>query len=155
MQIPLESLIDGMMRTLREEVLPAVENRRARSQVWCVIDVLNNLRDTVEAKAAPLVEDAEAATAALVGVVQTLREGDRDAEAETVSATLADVPDEPPAARSAALHAAFVRTLEIIDPLPDEVAEALDPVLRSYLLPQAIRDVARLKPSLLGEISKG
>ena len=54
MLIAPETLIDGMLRTLEEEVLPHVGTAYARGQLHCVIDVLANLRDRIEEKAALL-----------------------------------------------------------------------------------------------------
>src|SRR5262245_57692442 len=115
MQLTIETLLDGVMRTLREAVLPAVEGRFARGQLFAVLDVLNNLRDRVEPRAA--LDDAEAASAAaaLDAVVAALG---RDVAAPLVAA-LADAPSGPPAARAAALRAALIRALALLDGLPE------------------------------------
>ena len=65
MQLTVEMLLDGVMRTLREAVLPAVGERFARGQLFAVLDVLQNLRDRVEPKAALAEVEAASATAAL------------------------------------------------------------------------------------------
>jgi len=151
MQLAVETLLDGVMRTLREAVLPAVEGRFARGQLFAVLDVLQNLRDRVEPKAA--LDDAEAvsATAALQRVVALLG----SEAAEPLAATLADAPTEPAAARAAALRAVLVRAFAVLDELPEPVAAPARVVLAEHLAAQAMRDVATLKPSLLQEISKG
>jgi hypothetical protein len=51
-QLAIETLLDGVMQTLREAVLPAVQERFARGQLFAVLDVLQNLRDRVEPKVA-------------------------------------------------------------------------------------------------------
>jgi len=151
MQLAVETLLDGVMRTLREAVLPAVEGRFARGQLFAVLDVLQNLRDRVEPKAA--LDDAEAVstTAALQRVVALLGS---DAAAPLARA-LADAPTEPAAARAAALRAVLVRAFALLDELPEPVAAPARAVLAEHLAAQAMRDVATLKPSLLQEISKG
>jgi len=52
MTIPVETLIDGLARTLTDAVLPDVTSRFARGQLFAVVDVLRNLRDRLEVKAA-------------------------------------------------------------------------------------------------------
>jgi len=59
MTIPVETLIDGLARTLTDAVLPEVTSRFARGQLFAVVDVLQNLRDRLEVKAA--LYEAEAA----------------------------------------------------------------------------------------------
>src|SRR5881275_3118225 len=114
MTIPLEALIDGAVRTLTEAVLPDVTSRFARGQLFAVVDVLRNLRDRLEVKAA--LHEAEAASAA--------------AALERAAAALGR---EAAAARIAGARAAVTE----------------------HLAAQTMRDLALLKPSLLGEISKG
>jgi hypothetical protein len=151
MQLAIQTLLDGVMRTLREAVLPSVEGRFARGQLFAVLDVLQNLRDRVEPRAD--LDDAEAASAetALRAVVATLG---RD-EAAPLVAALAGAPTGPPAARVAALRAALVRALAVLDDLPEATTAPARAALAQHLAAQAMRDVATLKPSLLEEISKG
>jgi hypothetical protein len=151
MQLAIETLLDGVMRTLREAVLPSVEGRFARGQLFAVLDVLQNLRDRVEPRAD--LDDAEAASAetALRAVIATLG---RDAAAPLVAA-LAGAPAAPPGARAAALRAALVRALAVLDDLPEATTAPARAALAQHLAAQAMRDVATLKPSLLEEISKG
>jgi hypothetical protein len=151
MQLAVETLLDGAMRTLREAVLPAVEGRFARGQLFAVLDVLQNLRDRVEPKAA--LADAEAAsTAAALRRVAQLVGPDA---ASTLAQAIDAAPAAPPAARAAALRAALVQAFRILDDLPDAIAAPARTVLAEHLAAQAMRDVALLKPSLLQEISKG
>ena len=70
-------------------------------------------------------------------------------------AATAGAPATPPHARSAALRAALVQTLEILEALPTETAEVARAAIGEHLAVQAMRDVAILKPSMLNEISKG
>src|SRR5947208_2925904 len=66
MTIPLETLIDGLVRTLTDAVLPDVTSRFPRAPLFAVVDVLRNLRDRVEVKA--VLHEAEAASAAAAHV---------------------------------------------------------------------------------------
>ena len=154
MYIPVEKLVDGCMHTLREDVLPAVESRFARGQLWAVLDVLQNLRDRVEERGELHTAEADSAAAALTHFAEALATAGHGDLAERTAAALAAAPREPAAARSAALRATLVRAVEILHELPGEHAAA-HAALAAHLGPQALRDLAVLKPSLLNEISKG
>ena len=152
MTIPVETLIDGLVRTLTDAVLPDVTSRFARGQLFAVVDVLRNLRDRVEVKAVLHEAEAASAAAALERAAAALGQG---AAAARIAAALAAAPAGPPAARAAALRAALVTALEAIDALPPHTAVAPRTAVAEHLAAQTMRDLAVLKPSLLGEISKG
>ena len=128
MRIPPELLVDGCVRTLQENVLPALDSRFARGQLYAVLDVLRNLRDRVE---------------------------ERRAFAEAVAARAAGAPPDPPEARRDALNGALVAALATIAVLPEAEGAAAHAALGGHLAAQALRDLATLKPSLLEEISRG
>ena len=146
-----EQLIDGVVRTLLESVLPGVTTRFARGQLYAAVEVLRNLRDRVDPRAELLDAESSSAAAALERVAAAL-----PAEAAaTVRAALAAAPANPPSERAAALRATLTSTLALIDALPaDAAGRARAPILE-HLAAQAFRDLAVLKPSLLTEISKG
>jgi hypothetical protein len=150
-QLSVETLLDGVMRTLREAVLPAVGERFARGQLFAVLDVLQNLRDRVEPKAELAEVEAASAAAALERAAQALPPPD----GPELTRALTDAPAGPPVARAAALRAIMVRAYEMLDALPDERGVAARSALAEHLAAQTMRDVAVLKPSLLEEISKG
>jgi hypothetical protein len=150
--IPVERLIDGCLQTLREEVLPEVASRAVRARVYAVLDVLNNLRDRVEAKLAPAATEASSALDALTKLAGALREAAKPDAAAALERALAAAPSEPPAARAAALRAAIA---EAIAAQPQGLSAPEREALRPHLSAQALRDVMLLKPSLLSEISKG
>ena len=151
MQLGVDILLDGVMRTLREAVLPAVQGRLARAQLFAVLDVLQNLRDRVESKAALDDAEAESAVHALTQVIAAIGPITGAALAEGLEAA----PEAPPGARAAALRALLVRAFGVVDALPDAAAAPARAALATHLAGQAMRDVAVLKPSLLQEISKG
>jgi len=148
--VPVEALIDGVVRTLTEAVLPDVGTRFARGQLYAAVDVLRNLRDRVELKTALSEAEAASAAAALERVVTTLP---ADAAGRLAQA-LGSVP-VPPAERAAALRAALVAALEAIDALPPHAGQAARAAIAEHLAGQTLRDLMVLKPSLLSEISKG
>ncbi len=151
MQLAVETLLDGVMRTLRDAVLPAVQGRFARGQLFAVLDVLQNLRDRVEPRASLDETEASSAADVLARVIDLLGPG----AGAPVAQALAGAPTGPPASRAAALRAALVRAFAVLDALPDDLAAPARSVLAEHLAAQAMRDVALLKPSLLHEISKG
>jgi hypothetical protein len=144
--LSLQLLIDGVMRTLREAVLPDVQTRFARGQVWAVLDVLNNLRDRIAPDPTQLQAEIDSATVALTQAIATLHLP----AAEPVVTALAAAPVLPLGDRVVALRAALVVALDATATHP----EARAPVL-AHLSAQAMRDIMCLKPSLLQEISKG
>ena len=148
--VPIEALIDGVVRTLVDSVLPDVAGRFARGQLYAAVDVLRNLRDRVEAKAALDEAEATSAAAALERVVATLPAD----SASGVAQALGGLPAAP-AERAAALRAALVVALEVIDALPPDVGEGARAAIAEHLAGQAVRDLMVLKASLLTEISKG
>jgi len=150
--IPVETLIDGLVRTLTEAVLPGVTDRFARGQLFTVVDVLQNLRDRLEVKAALLEAEAASAATALGRACAALG---REPAAARIAGALAAAPASPPAARAAALRAALVTALEAIDTLPEDRTAPARAAVAEHLAAQTMRDLAVLKPSLLGEISKG
>jgi hypothetical protein len=151
MGLGVDVLLDGVMRTLREAVLPAVEGRFARGQLFAVLDVLQNLRDRVEWRVAFDETEAASAATAITEAVRVLPA----AAGAPLARALADAPTAPPAARAAALRAVLVRALAVLDDLPDADTVPARTALTRHLAEQVMRDVALLKPSLLNEISKG
>ena len=146
-----DALIDGVVRTLVESVLPDVSTRFARGQLYAAVDVLRNLRDRLELRADLAAAEADSAAAALARVVAAL--GD-DAGARVAQALQA-APAAPPAERAAALRAAVATALEVLDALPSGNSAAARAALAEHLAAQVMRDLMVLKPSLLTEISKG
>ncbi|HUE29405.1 MAG TPA: hypothetical protein VMR79_00945, partial [Verrucomicrobiae bacterium] len=99
----------------------------------------------LEAEAASAAAALERAAAALA----------REAAGVRIAGALAAAPAGPPAERAAALRAALVAALEAIDALPEGLTAPARATIAEHLATQTMRDLADLKPSLLGEISKG
>jgi hypothetical protein len=150
--IPPERLIDGCLQTLREEVLPELSSRAVRGRLFAVLDVLNNLRDRIEPRREPAETESSSAEQALRGLAAALRDAGRAQQAADLERALADAPAAPPAARAAALRELLAGAIAT---RPEGLAAAEQAALRAHLAPQALRDLALLKPSLLAEISKG
>jgi hypothetical protein len=153
-RLTVETLLDGVVHTLTTAVLPGVSSRFARGQLYAAVDVLRNLRDRVEVKASLLDAEATSAAEALTAVIAVLREGGAAEPATVLAEAVASAP-RALGERVVALRAAIVFALEALDAAPPSLAERARPALAGHLAAQAIRDLAVLKPSLLGEISRG
>jgi len=154
-RIAPQTLLEGVVRTLHEQVIPHVESRIARGQLWAAIDVLRNLGGRIEAAIAPQQEEARSAGAALATLAARLRDAGDDALADAIERRLAEAPAIPASERVAALRDALGDAFARLDSLPAERADALRPILGGHLAAQAVRDLAWLQPSLLEEISRG
>lgn len=169
MRIPVERLIDGVVETLVGAVLPDLRTPFARGQLYAAVDVLRNLRDRVEERAALRDAEATSAEAALRRTLEVLctrargaagigdlRDETRDADASVVvEEALREAEGAPPDERLPALRRALVAALAAVDALPTDEAAAARAPLAAHLAAQAMRDVAVLKMSLLSEISRG
>jgi hypothetical protein len=151
MLVPLDTMVDGVVRTLTDNVMPNLTSRFARGQLFAVIDVLRNLRDRIDERASLLDEESESAAAALARVAAHLS----GTAATDVRAALAAVPEKSALDRVTALRAALVAALAAIDALPDDAAAPARAAIEQHLAAQTMRDLAVLKPSMVGEISKG
>jgi hypothetical protein len=72
MNIGLERLLDGIMTTLRNDVIPHVTEAYARGQAVGVIDLLNNIAPRLEWARGPLLIDIEEKRALLHAVAKIL-----------------------------------------------------------------------------------
>ena len=155
MRVSPQTLLEGVVRTLHDQVLPHLESRPARGQLWAAIDVLRNLGGRIEPAVAALEEEARSAADALGTLAVRLRDVGEAAFATGIERRLAEAPAEPASAHTDALRAALVDAFARLDALPAERADALRPLLGGHLAAQAVRDLSRLQPSLLEEISRG
>ena len=155
MRIPIDTLIDGVVRSLLEVVLPELKSRTVRGQLFAAVDVLCNVRDRVEVKPSLLEAEAVSAQQALERAAAQLRSGGADDVAASVEARLAELPDGTPTGRVEALRAALVEALELVDRAPEAAAESARAALGEHLAAQAVREVSVLKPSMLEQITRG
>lgn len=152
MRTTVDRLVDGVVQTLLEAVLPDLATPYARGQLYAAVDVLRNLRDRVEPRTDLANAESDSAAAALERTLAALH--DAPAAAAAIRAALGAVPSDPPLARTAALRAALVTALTAVDGLPADAARAARAPILEHLGGQTMRDVAVLKPSLLAEISQ-
>ncbi len=72
MNIPLQRMIDGIIATMRSDVIPHVADSYARGQAVGVIDLLNNIAPRVEWAQAPLARQIEEKRALLAGIADVV-----------------------------------------------------------------------------------
>ncbi|WP_423457732.1 hypothetical protein [Ottowia sp. VDI28] len=72
MNIPLQRMIDGIIATMRSDVIPHVTDSYARGQAIGVIDILNNLAPRVEWAQMPLARQVDAKRALLAEIAVVL-----------------------------------------------------------------------------------
>jgi hypothetical protein len=155
MRTSVERLIDGVVQTLTDAVLPDLATPFARGQLYAAVDVLKNLRDRVEPRADLANAESDSAIAALERSAAALTS--HPALAARIAESIRSAPAGPPGERVAALRAALVDALTAIAGLPESDAEARPAraPIAEHLGAQSMRDVAVLKPSMLSEISRG
>ena len=154
MWIPVERLIDGVVQTLTDAVLPDLATPFARGQLYAAVDVLKNLRDRVEPRADLAAAEADSALAALERCATALPPGSA-ALARRITEAYGAAEAMPTAARATALRELLVETLTALAGLPDTDARPARAPLLEHVGAQSMRDVAVLKPSMLHEISRG
>ena len=154
--MPIETLLDGVMETLRREILPNLPSPRARGQLYAALDVLNNLRDRVEPRCASTREEADSAETALRDCIERLRDGGATVEAERIQGLLAPaLQNSSDEQRAAELRSVLASAIAVVATLPEAAGSAAAAALDLHLLQQTFRDLAGLKLSPLAEISKG
>jgi hypothetical protein len=65
MSIPLERLIEGLITTMRTDVIPGVPDGYAKGQAIGIVDILNGMRGRVEWTREPALESVQAKLALL------------------------------------------------------------------------------------------
>ena len=155
MRIAPQTLLEGVVRTLHEEVIPHLESGTARGQLWAAIDVLRNLGGRIEAAIAAQEAEASSAAAALATLAARLQDAGETGFAAEIEGRLAEANMTPVGAKRAALRDALGDAFTRLEALPGERADALRSILGGHLAAQAVRDLAWLQPSLLEEISRG
>ncbi len=156
MRIAVERLLEGVTQTLLEQVLPRLEGRAARGQLFAAVEVLRNLERRADWVEAPLAEEAASAESALRAAAERLRDAQDAALAVRIEARLTSWPSAPTTDRVRAARATLCDAFGWLDEAPPAAAAAARPPLGAHLAAQAVRDISRLAPgSLLEEVSRG
>jgi hypothetical protein len=155
MNLSIEQLMDGALATLRDEVLPNLESARARGRLYCVLDLLGNLRDRIGFRESMFLDETRSATEAIESFRVALIDRGLVSEARGVEAAVtATATAVSPQERTEAMRAIVTRCIRIAaDAAVGD--RALFAPLEKHLCDQAIRDVILLKPTQLNELSRG
>jgi hypothetical protein len=153
MNVSLERLIEGIIATLRMDVIPHVADGYARGQAIGVIDLLNNIGPRVEWAREPVataVAEKRELLARIGALLPDLQRHDPSANANTAStAELAAERDR--------LDAAIVELLALLHAQNGDVAardEALK-LIRTHLHDELTREMKLTHKPLFAEIASG
>lgn len=153
MNIGLERLIEGIIATLRVDVIPNVTDSYARGQAVGVIDLLNNIGSRLEWARAPILDALREKADLLAGVARLLGVPAPDGAGPPIEAMssveLLGEGDRLDAAIGDAIALAHARAGE-----EPAAAEALR-LLTRYLHDAATRDMKSTRKPLFAEIASG
>jgi hypothetical protein len=156
MRVSVERLLEGVTRTLLDQVLPRLEDRVARGQLYAAIEVLRNLERRADWAEAPLAEEAASAESALRAAAERLRDAQDAALAARIEERVTGWPAAPTADRVRAARATLCDVFVWLGAASPVAAAAAQPPLGAHLAAQSVRDLSRLAPgSLLEEVSRG
>ncbi len=150
MNIPLNRLIEGIIATMRSDVIPHVADPYARGQAVGVIDLLNNIAPRVEWAQAPLARLVQAKRdllAELAGLAPVVAAPEPAAMAETAEDLLA---------AKARLDAAIGDAIALIWPRrhePDFARAAA--LVQSHLHDEMAAELKMTRKPLFAEIASG
>lgn len=152
MNIALERLIDGIIATMRSDVIPHVQDSYARGQAVGVIDLLNNIAPRVEWAQAPIARTVEAKRD-LVAEIATLVPAARAALADPVEGM--NTADDLLAAKRR-LDAAIGDAIAVIWPRRNEAEFGrLAALVSAHLHDEMVAEMKITRKPLFAEIASG
>lgn len=151
MSLPLSRLIEGIIATMRSDVIPNVSDPFARGQAIGVIDLLNNIAPRVEWSQAPLQASADAKAHLLADVASLVPDLELRAPAPQETGTA-----EGLLALHAGLDAALGNAIASLWPRRGEAAcgEALRRI-KAHLHDEASAELKKTRKPLFAEIASG
>lgn len=151
MNIPLPRLVDGIIATIRSDVVPHVSDPYARGQLVGVIDLLNNLAPRIEWANEPLSDQVEARR-------NLLNEVNRIAPQAQAQLPLAPVGSNPEMLMQMRnmLDAEIGDVIARLWPARQEnsVATAID-LIRAHLHDDTLSEMKKTRKPLFAEIASG
>jgi hypothetical protein len=151
----LNRLIEGMIATLRTQVIPNVSDGYARGQAIGVIDLLNNIAPRVEWARGAIVEALTARQQAIGGARALLPEAPAVARGPSDSA-LAAADSDTLAAERDRLDGEIADLLEYAHRIaPKDSAVAATTLLREHIHAELMREMKSTRKPLFAEIAKG
>lgn len=150
MNIPLQRLIEGIIATMRSDVIPHVSDSYARGQAVGVIDLLNNIAPRVEWAHAPLKKLVETKHAVLDDI-RSLIPGVPIPEMDTDLTTAEDI-----LALKARLDAAIGDAVSVVWPRRREAEYARAALaLSTHLHDEMAAEMKITRKPLFAEIASG
>lgn len=152
----IDRILDGILVTLKTEVLTRLTDEYARGQVLSAIDLLANLKPRIDWAMGPLREEVEAQSALAARIAERFAAGPErppapPAAAAEPGATASDV--ERLRDRLDEHLCEVIRWLAARDALPAAAECELE--IRRHLRERLRRELGRTAKTLLGEISRG
>lgn len=154
MNISLERLIEGIIATLRSDVIPHVTEAFARGQAVGVIDVLNSINPRVEWARGPLIEAVTARIAVLEQVRAVLPDIVKPAAGDDVRLLSAAELQAERDRLDIEITEILAQVGSPVSPANPGAAEALS-LLRIHMHDELTRDMKLTRKPLFGEISSG
>jgi hypothetical protein len=154
MRISLERLIEGIIATLRADVIPNIPDAYARGQAVGVIDLLNNIVPKIEWAHGPLIDTVAEKTALLSEVSGLLPEVSalvRSGEAQTLSTA------ELSAERDR-LDAAICEVLALVGPQKsngNSTRQQVLGLLKRHIHDELVQQMKLTRKPLFAEIASG
>lgn len=156
----LQRILDGMIATVRAELIPRLDDEFARGQAYGIIDLLNNLKPRIDWLVTPLYEELQDQVALLQKLTALF------ASSEIAFPVQAAVPQ---LASGVTAHAVEqqrneldVQLSAVIDwlalhraKLPKAAFEEADAAIKTHMQRALKRDLALTPKPLFGEIAKG
>jgi hypothetical protein len=151
----LNRLIEGMIATLRTQVIPNVSDAYARGQAIGIIDLLNNIAPRVEWARGAIVEALTARQQAIGGARALLPEAPAGARGPSDSA-LAAADSDTLAAERDRLDGEIADLLQYAHRIaPKDSAVAATTLLREHIHAELMREMKSTRKPLFAEIAKG
>lgn len=150
MNIALERLLEGIVATLRNDVIPHVGDAYARGQAVGVIDLINNIGPRIEWARAPLIETVSEKIA-LLSAVATLLPG---VAAPHEAAAVESLSSAELAAERDRLDAAIGDALALAHGAGEEGKSVLTLIVR-HLHDEQARAMKTTRKPLFAEIASG
>lgn len=153
----LDRLIDGLIATVRAEIIPRLDDEFARGQAYGVVDILNNLKPRIDWLATPLADEVReqrellAALAAQFGDRPAFPAADAQAEAGVTARDIEQLRNR--------LDERICDTIDWLGrqraSLAADEVQGAEARIKSHLQRQLKRELSLTPKPLFGEISKG
>lgn len=148
----LERLVEGIIATLRNDVIPNVGDDYARGQAIGVIDLLNNIAPRLEWEHAPLLRALDARRDVIADIRQLLGDGDMASPVKVDGA----LSSRELLAERDRLDSEICELIARAYALPDtEPVLAARERLRQHMHDDIAREMKLTKKPLFAEIAKG